>query len=210
MNILFIDIETNGKIKDKNLPFTVLDNFPRIIQMAWMIVDSDSQEIVCQQSQLIRPDQWEIPQEPFWIEHGFSTEKSLIDGKAIQSVLLDFIYDIDSKDVGLIVAHNIQFDYSVICSELYRYKMKSERRPEKLCTMQASVNLCKIPFGRDRRPWKNKTWKYPSLSALYKFLFKKDFDNAHDALGDVLVLKDCFFEMLKRGVIQIELKTETI
>lgn len=46
-----------------------------------------------------------------------------------------------------------------------------------------------------------KNGKWPKLGELYRFLFNKDFEGAHDAMFDVIALKECFFEMAKRGVI---------
>lgn len=203
MNICIIDCETTGKIIDPRLPFTEVDNFPRVIQAAWLIADTDTEETIYQSSFLIKPSGWTIPEETFWIMHGFSTEKSVAEGVDILPVLQEFINSLDTYNVGLIVAHNLSFDHSVLCAELYRHGLKSNRKPEKLCTMQVGTDVCKIPFGRDHRPWMNKSWKFPKLLELYQKLFDKGFENAHDALSDCRAVKDCFFELVRRGVIQL-------
>lgn len=67
-----------------------------------------------------------------------------------------------------------------------------------LCTMQSSVNLCQIPYPSGR-----KGFKWPKLTELHRFLFERDFENAHTALGDVEATVDCFVELHKRKKIEI-------
>lgn len=203
MNICIIDCETTGKIIDPRLPFTEVDNFPRVIQLGFLIADTDTEKTIYSRSHLIKPAGWTIPEETFWIMHGFSTEKSLAEGSDILPVLQDFVDSLEDHSVALIVAHNLSFDHSVLCAELYRHGLKSNRRPEKLCTMQVGTDVCKIPFGRDHRPWMNKSWKFPKLLELYQHLFGKGFEGGHDALQDCRAVRDCFFELLKRGVIKL-------
>lgn len=204
MNVVFIDCETTGKIINKDLPFTEVDNFPRCIQLAWLIANTQTGETIYQQSHLIKPNGWTIPEETFWLMHGFSTEKSLAGGVELVPVLDDFISSLDLNNVSLVVAHNLSFDHSVLSAEMYRHNLKTKRKTEKLCTMLVGKDVCKIPFGHDRRPWMNKDWKFPKLLELYQHLFGKGFEGAHDALADVRAVKECFFEMLKRKVIVIE------
>jgi len=38
---------------------------------------------------------------------------------------------------------------------------------------------------------------------LYRFLFGKEFDDAHDAMADIRATKDCFLELYKTGKITL-------
>jgi hypothetical protein len=45
--------------------------------------------------------------------------------------------------------------------------------------------------------------KRPKLIELYKYLFGKEFDNAHDAMTDIEATKDCFLALVKKEIINI-------
>ena len=47
--------------------------------------------------------------------------------------------------------------------------------------------------------------KWPKLIELHEILFGKGFDGAHDAFADITATKDCFFELIKREIITINL-----
>ena len=40
--------------------------------------------------------------------------------------------------------------------------------------------------------------KRPKPKELYRHLFNKDFDNAHDAIADIEATKDCFIELISK------------
>jgi len=67
----------------------------------------------------------------------------------------------------------------------------------KICTMMKSTSFCKIP-GANGRP------KWPKLEELYHKLFNKSFAGAHNALADVEACAECFYELVRLGVITIE------
>lgn len=207
MRALILDTETNGKIINQALPMSEVNNFPRVIELAWLVADLETKETLSQFCYLITPDGWQIPKEPFWIEHGFSTEKNEDFGIPMPQVIDYFLKDYDSCDC--LVAHNLSFDHPVLGAEMIRYGKKATGKKDriKICTMDVSTNLCKIPFGKDHRPWKNDKWKFPKLSELYKHLFGKEPDNLHDAMNDVYAVRDCFFELVKREVIKFNTQT---
>jgi exonuclease RNase T and DNA polymerase III len=64
-----------------------------------------------------------------------------------------------------------------------------------LCTMQATIQYCNIP-GRFGPKW-------PKLMELYTKLFGQEFDGAHDAMADIVATKECFFELIRRGVVRL-------
>ena len=61
---LIYDTETNGLPKKWGAPMTDVDNYPRIIQLAWALV-SEHGEIISERKELIKPDNWTIPNEKF-------------------------------------------------------------------------------------------------------------------------------------------------
>jgi len=46
--------------------------------------------------------------------------------------------------------------------------------------------------------------KFPTLEELHTVLFGENFQGAHDALADVRATAKCFFELLRRNVIEIQ------
>jgi DNA polymerase III epsilon subunit-like protein len=194
MKILFLDTETNGLPRDWRAPVSKVDNWPRIIQLAWMLTDEFG-ETIDQQVDLIKPNGWQIPNEPFWINNGFTQETSLAEGIPFSEALKKFMVALNRADV--VVAHNMNFDYNVMGAEMIRHEAKADARKEKICTMTVSTDLLKLP-GRFEG-----TFKFPRLEELYQWLFNASFEGAHDALVDVQACRECFFELMDRGHIKI-------
>jgi DNA polymerase III subunit epsilon len=199
MKILIFDTETIGLPKDYKASYEDVDNWPRIMSLAWSLRD-DTGEVVSEQYHMITPDGWEVPQEKFWIDNGYSTERSLLEGKPIAEVLNAFMNDVQQADV--LVGHNLSFDHRITWAELIRAGIQPRSGMPKICTMMKSTSYCKIPAANGRG------FKWPKLEELYTKLFDEKFDGAHDAKADVLATVDCFFELLRIGVIQLPEVTE--
>ena len=187
------DCETNGLPKKWKAPMSDLDNWPRVIQLAWFVADENGNEIT-RGNHLIKPDGWIMPTDEFWIENGFSQEESLAKGIPIEEAL--FLFTEDLKQSKYLISHNMAFDQNVVGAEMMRIGMKAKKQI-KICTLQESTDFCKLPgkYGK---------YKWPKLIELYTKLFNKGFDNAHDALADVIACKDCFFKLKEKGIIRLE------
>ena len=177
--ILFFDCETTGLIpKGKNWE-TDYNDFPYIVQIAWIMDDEEKNYI-------IKPDGWYIPDEISKI-HGITQGRAIEEGHPNEEVLEHFLKD--AKKADLIVGHNIYFDTSIVKANLLRLGFdKTEiadalHKDKRYCTMLKSMKF----MGS----------KYPKLSELYKYLFYIEFEDAHTALGDVRATKKCYEEMLK-------------
>lgn len=207
---IFFDSETNGLPKDYKGKMKDLDNWPRIIQLAWQLVDRTG-EVLQKRCFLIKPDGWEIPsvemyvkqgfnevhaanKAKFWIEHGYTTERNQKEGLDMEDVLEQFLVDYEQAE--WLIAHNVSFDYPILGAEMIRYQKRAERKLKRFCTMLATVDYCKIPgqYG---------SFKWPRLEELHQIVFQKAFENAHDAMADVTACKDIFFELKNRGIIAL-------
>jgi len=189
---LFFDTETTGLPKSRNAPVSDLNNWPRLVQIAWLQCNQSGKEIV-KQSYIIKPDNFEIPQDVIKI-HGITNEKANKLGIPLQKALSEFSTLLINS--SLLIAHNIDFDEKVVGSELMRTKIKNNLSSiTKVCTQKTTTDFCKIPchYG----------YKWPSLMELHQKLFNNSFDKAHDALSDVSACAKCFFELKKRNIIKL-------
>jgi len=189
---LFFDTETTGKITDYKASFKEVEKFPRITQFAWQVYNSEGKLFKSFQS-LVKPDGWEVPKEEFFIKNNMSTERCEKDGRPIKPMLEQFLNELEG--CKYLLAHNMNFDLPVTASEMYRLGFQAKNKPQKICTMQSTTDICQLPgpYG----------FKWPSLQELHQFLFKCDFDGAHDASDDVTATAKCFFELKKRNLLVI-------
>jgi len=203
MKFLFFDTETNGLPKNWTGSYTDVDNWPRVIQLAWILADENAQ-VLHQHSAVIKPDGWEIPKEKFWIENGHYTERNEAIGVPIASVLELFLEVQSQADV--LVCHNIRFDHPIVWAEIIRTGRQVISGMHKICTMKSSIDFCRIPF-------KTKAgYKFPKLEELHQVLFGENFAGAHDAMADIEATAKCFYELVARGVITLPsaAATETV
>ncbi|MEA3391438.1 MAG: 3'-5' exonuclease, partial [Candidatus Marinimicrobia bacterium] len=187
---LFFDTETTGLPRNWRAPVTDLNNWPRMIQIAWILCDDNGNRLESH-DYIIKPENFEIPLDASRI-HGISTEKAINEGVVLEMVLNKFNELVEKTD--FIVAHNISFDEKILGAELLRKRIKSDfNKKRKLCTMQSSTDYCKLPgpYG----------YKWPKLSELHIKLFGVDFEDAHDASADINATEKCFWEMRKIGLI---------
>lgn len=187
---LFFDTETTGLPKRWDALASDLENWPRLVQIAWLYFDENGNEI-SNKSDIIKPEGFVIPEEASNV-HGISTKIAMEKGIDLKEVLKEFS-DI-MGETKFLIAHNMSFDEKIIDAEFIRKGIrKSLFSPEKICTKEASTQYCEIPG--------NYGYKWPSLSELHIKLFGSDFDDAHDALVDVKACAKCFFELKKRGIV---------
>jgi DNA polymerase III epsilon subunit-like protein len=189
--LLFFDTETTGVPINYKASFTDTTNWPRMIQLAYMIFKEDG-TLVKQYDELIKPVGFVIPAEAERI-HGISTQMAVNKGIDLAKAIREFWVDLNQ--VQTIVAHNMAYDYNIIGAEWVRCgkPLKSEPK-EKICTMEATTKFCGIPNGKGG-------FKWPKLQELYFELFGRNFDNAHNALNDIRATAECYFELKKRGVL---------
>jgi len=195
MNILFFDTETTGKPKVYNASYEDVDNWPRITQIAWMLCNEQG-DIISQNQTLIKPDGWEVPKEEFFINNNMSTERCEAEGVPILEVLDQFMTAKLLADV--LSAHNLSFDHRVVWAEFIRAGIEPRKGMHKICTMMKSTKYCNLPNPRGYG-----APKWPQLAELHRKLFDCDFDGAHDAMADVIALKNSFFKLVELKVIEL-------
>lgn len=186
---LFLDTETTGIPKNYRAPVTDLKNWPRLVQLAWLVTDNSGNEVKSVEY-IIKPDGFLIPEAASNI-HGITSEIANRSGVELKPVLEEIKADISKAKV--LIAHNMQFDEKILGAEFLRmgYFNHIEVKPRE-CTMLSSTNFCEIPG-----PYGN---KWPKLQELHARLFQEGFDAAHNALADVRACAKCYFELKRIGV----------
>jgi DNA polymerase-3 subunit epsilon len=190
--ILFFDTETTGLPKNWKVPVTDLDNWPRLVQLAYLVYDFDG-NLIHSCNEIVKPNGFTIPIDASNV-HGITTVIANQRGSKIEEVFE--LFSIHLKRAKVIVAHNMAYDEKIIGSELIRLGLENTMdSKEKICTMETTVDFCKIegPYG----------YKWPKLEELYHFLFIHDFEGAHDALADIQATAKCFWELVEKGILTL-------
>lgn len=188
---LFFDTETTGLPQNYNAPIDDLNNWPRLVQLAWSVYDEKAEKITSSNF-IIKPNGFEIPEQAASI-HGITTERALKEGEELKNVLEKFSQAIGQAKIA--IAHNMSFDEKIVGAEFLRTDIDHALfETIRVCTKEEATDYCRIPG--------NYGYKWPRLSELHIKLFGEDFSGAHDALIDVEACARCFFELIKRGVIK--------
>lgn len=189
---LFFDTETTGLPKNYKAPESDLSNWPRMVQLAYLLYDQKN-GIVSNGNYIIKPNGFDIPIESSRI-HGINTDRALKEGTDLSIVLDDFKSMLDKSDY--LVAHNIEFDKKIVGAEFLRNGNHNPIPSKKMiCTMESTTNYCAIEgkYG----------YKWPSLQELHFELFNNNFEEAHDASIDVSITYKCFVELQKNNIIKL-------
>lgn len=186
---LIFDTETTGLPKNFTAPHTDLDNWPRLVQLAWELHGSHG-ELLNAGNLIVKPEGFTIPFNAEKV-HGISTERALKDGHDLKDVLALFAEDIEKAE--LLIGHNIEFDLNVLGAEFLRAELESKLWETKsYCTKDQATDFVQIPGGRGGR------YKWPTLTELYTKLFGEAFGDAHDAAYDVMATAKCFFGLIEK------------
>ena len=187
---LFFDTETTGLPLDWQAPLENLGNWPRMVQLAWILNDDDENEIA-RGNRIIKPEGFVIPEDAARI-HGITTAIAAGEGIDLKLVLREFAEAIDKAD--FLVGHNISFDEKIVGAEFLRNRMENYVAGKtKICTMRSATEYCGIEnrYG----------FKWPKLSELHSQLFGTGFAMAHNAAADIHITAKCFWEMRRRGIL---------
>ena len=189
---LIFDTETTGLPRNYSAPITDLDNWPRLVQLAWQLHDHTG-KLVSSGNYIVKPEGFTIPFNAEKI-HGISTDRAHKEGHDLEFVLQQFRKDIDRS--YYLIGHNVNFDEKVMGAEFLRKKIPSAIMDKpKIDTITDGTDYCKIEGSRG--------YKWPTLTELHYKLFGTNFDDAHDAAADVEATARAFLEMVRLGVTKV-------
>jgi DNA polymerase-3 subunit alpha len=191
---LIFDTETTGVPHNKSAPITDLDNWPRLVQIAWQLHDATG-KLTSQHNYIVKPEGFDIPYKAEQI-HGVSTKRAMEEGHDLMTVLGFFIQDLSKT--SQLVGHNIEFDINIIGAEFIRKSLAPEQflNLSKVDTGISSTEFCQMSGGIGGR------LKMPRLLELHEKLFGKGFGDAHDASYDVAATARCFFGLISNKVVK--------
>ena len=189
---LIFDTETTGLPKNYNAPVTDLDNWPRLVQLAWQL-HGNKGELLSAKNYIVKPEGFTIPFNAEKI-HGISTEMALEEGLPLAQVMQEFAEDVAKSEV--LIGHNVEFDINITGAEFIRSEVESDlMETDTIDTKNESIEFCALPGGKGGR------YKWPTLTELHQKLFGVGFDDAHDAAYDVDATARCFFGLIDQRVI---------
>lgn len=194
MYIIF-DTETTGLPRNYDAPMEDLDNWPRLVQLAWQLHDAKG-NLISNNNFIVKPEGFTIPYNAEKV-HGISTERAIKEGHALNKVLQVFHEDV--AKAKYLVGHNIGFDINVVGAEFLRKEIPMQlREMAELDTKDLATDFCAIPGGKGGK------FKWPTLTELHHKLFGNGFADAHDAAYDVDATAKCFFGLIEQQVIKPE------
>ena len=178
MFILVFDTETTGLPKKWNGP---LSDFPYIIQISWILYDTDLNCIIEEYDQYIKLNNFSIPAETTAI-NGITDDIIQTKGINIKDVLIDFMAALDNA--SLIIGHNVSFDKKMIEAEFERNDIGRKLDDKNFyCTMRKAGKI---------------NGKIPKLGELHEKLFGFVPDNLHNSKKDVEITLKCYLEQVKK------------
>lgn len=194
MKIVF-DTETSGLPDSKGFgkfyDYSELEHYnnSRLVELAYIVVDDTNIE-VARIERLVIPSGFIVENSHI---HGITNAMALECGLPLHDVLKEF--EGYTEGATSLIAHNINFDISIILSEAYRCGMSSLiekiKGMEYIDTMILGHNAILKTIPENTKVYLNFI-KYPKLSELYKFIFNRPVCQKHRALADVELCLECY------------------
>ena len=181
MKLLIFDTETTGLPQSRSPAVDGPNNWPHLVSISWVVLDSTINKIEKVRNYVIKPNDWDIPNESTAI-HGITHDEAVRYGSNLANVITEFM----SEECDVMVAHNIDFDINVLTNAiLWDLQLPYPVYPRQLCTMKLTKNICKLPgtFGR---------YKFPKLKEVYQHVFgiMPDQSRLHSSMYDVMILTE--------------------
>lgn len=191
--VVFFDTETTG------LPLwqepSDSEGQPHLTQLAAIVADAETKEVLASIDLTIRPDGWVIPAELVEL-NGLTTEYCAAVGVS-EKLAVDLFFELVSN-ADLIVAHNSSFDQRIIRIAMKRYGYSDAdliewaAKDKHFCTMRESKEI--VGALTDKGSLKN-----PNLSEAYQYFYGEGFEGAHTALADATACMKVYWALTSRA-----------
>jgi DNA polymerase III epsilon subunit-like protein len=187
--------------KKKSMWSTLLNKWPHIIQLAYILYDTEHPETKTKifNKYIDIEDNIKISEESLAIHHISHKKIASVASKdrcKIQDALKEFLEDV--KDADVVVGHNVAFDRKMIVAELLRLTKDTDSeiidenivtmmKDKKFkCTQEITKPLCKLKIKNSKECHRYKT---PKLIESYEYFFGyiPKLEMLHDALIDTII-----------------------
>lgn len=195
MKLLIFDTETTGLPPERHVPLITTARWPYVVQLAYMIYDTDTCTIINSVDTLIKlPPGVGVPDDSTKI-HGITRGMCNEKGRDIKDVLMEFNEALLVSTI--LIAHNLQFDKNILTVEYIRNRLINNFTYNNIpiaefCTMLNSIELCSLyRTNSSGKQYK----KYPKLVELHEKLFNETPSGLHNAMADIIVCLRCYCKM---------------
>lgn len=186
---IVIDTETTGMPLHCDSAMDQTEEWPYILQLAWLVLDHDG-NLVKEENHYLKNRGIEIDKQAQQL-HGI-TKEILKDKGVSKRGMLKRLYKDIKRYNPLIIGHFVEFDMKMLTVETNRLKLNFDYDGVPLfCTMLMSG----IKSHHPRR-------QYPSLSELYQQCFNKPLEHAHDAVHDARAAATVFLHLVENGLFE--------
>ena len=191
MKVLVFDTETSGLPKERNPSIYDTDKWPHVMQVSYVIYNTETGEIDEKYDAYIKLNTWVIVDPVSEGIHGITREIMDTKGVSIKEALVR-VRDALGK-VDICVGHNVSFDKRFIIVEGIRNSIRMNF-PADYCTMKNGKEICKIDFTFSNG---EKGFKFPKLMELYEHLFPgiPAPQNLHNSFADTIITLKCYCKM---------------
>jgi DNA polymerase III epsilon subunit-like protein len=170
------------------------------MQLAWVVTDVQC-NIISQHDFLVKGEHRVSRHVP----HSLTRDYVNAHGTSVGEVMAAFFGDVRAvvANQGRMVAHNASYDLQVMEYALAGAGAGAgagavDLKPPSFCSMSNPkiIQFCALPCARARR------YKFPKLAELYEKCHAKPPPyTLHDAMGDVMTLRDSMSHLLEKGII---------
>lgn len=191
MKVLVFDTETSGLPKERNPSIYDTDKWPHVMQVSYIIYNTETGEIDEKYDAYIKLNTWVIVDPVSEGIHGITREIMDTKGVPIQEALVRVRDALGKADIC--VGHNVSFDKRFLIVEGIRNSIRMNF-PVDYCTMKNGKEICKIDFTFSNG---EKGFKFPKLMELYEHLFPgiPAPQNLHNSFADTIITLKCYCKM---------------
>ncbi len=180
--LLFLDTEFTGFNKNQD----------HLVQVAWVMTDLEG-NVLKNANYMVRPEGYEIPEESTAIHH-IDTAQAATYGYPIKVVMEQFRRDLLRSTC--LVGYTLYRD-KIHIKKAWKGSLKSKY------PFWPTIDLAEYEKTVRQQLNYNDDSQTISLATMYLLLFGEPMTRAHNAMSDAQATCRCFWELVQRGVIDI-------
>ena len=177
---LAFDCETTGLPAHRRCGFKNLEAFEKCRLVSLAVVEFDQDHKECGTwHYIVKPEGFQVEATEI---HGITHEHALQVGRPFEDIYAEI--STMFTEIPIIVGHNLEFDINCLSSEIWRRGMDLDfmQKITPVCTLKMTKNIYFEPC---------------KLGNLYKNIFGRELEGAHDALNDSRAAGEIYAHYLK-------------